>query len=113
MAQWNGQFTGNTHATKVQDLEHALRHSVNNFRETNLTTENKNKAKTVYKLAEKLFNARLKFLKVKLYDAEPVTEENVRKQSVQIENLQRQIENINREGISGILIEFGAKDLII
>ena len=110
MAQWIGQFTGNSHATKVQDLEETLRHSITVYRETDSAEERLRKRKAIEKLAEKLQNARLKFLKAKLYDAEPVKEHDSRKQGKQIENLHQQLEKVCSDGISGILKEFNIED---
>src|ERR1700755_1725191 len=89
MAQWNGQFTGNTHATKVKDLEETLAHAVNVFREAESAEEIQAKGKSVRKLAEKLLNARLKFLKAKIYDAESILEKDEAKRAIQIENLRQ------------------------
>lgn len=80
MAQWNGQYTGNSHLTKVEDLEATLRHAVTIFREASSSAESDTKGKAVRKLAEKLLSARLKFLRAKLYDAEPVLEKDTKKQ---------------------------------
>ncbi len=112
MAQWNGQYTGNTHATKVQDNEEILRNAVIVFSEANSTEEKTAKGKIIYKLADKLLAVRLKFLRAKLYEAEPVIEEKVSEQNIQIEHLQQQIEKVRAEGVNGILTEFGVQELI-
>ncbi len=111
MAQWNGQFTGNTHATKIEDLEETLVQAVSAFRTVSSDAESGSKGKAVRKLAEKLLSARLKFLKARLNDAEPVTEENIKKQISQVENLRHQEAQMRLEGISGVLAEFDAPDL--
>lgn len=105
MAQWYGQFTGNSHSTKVKDLEEMLIHAVCVYRESSIE-EKIIKEKAIHKIAEKLFTARLKLLKAKLYDAEPVIEEKEKKKSVQIEHLQEKIVKVQTEGVDGILIEF-------
>lgn len=112
MAQWNGQYTGNTHATKVSDLEETLSCAVKSFRETSSAEEIEAKGKSVRKLAEKLLSARLKFLKAKIYNAEPVSEKDETKQVVQIEHLRQHEAKIRNDGINGILIEFEVADLI-
>jgi hypothetical protein len=71
MAQWNGQYTGNSHATKVEDHENMLKHSVQVFDSCD-QVQRVTKGKAVKKLAAKVFNARLKMVRAKLYDAEPV-----------------------------------------
>lgn len=113
MAQWLGQFTGNSHQTKVEDLEATLRHAIDIFRETALPEERLVKEKAVRKLAKKLLTARLKFLRAKLYDAEPVTENIAKKQKINIESLRHQEIKTRLDGINGILVEFGAQDLAV
>jgi len=112
MAQWNGQYTGNSHATKIKDLEETLTHAVFVFREAGSAEEIQAKGKSVRKLAEKLLNARLKFLKAKIYDAEPVSERDEAKRAVQIENLRQHEAKARHDGINGILNEFKVADLI-
>jgi hypothetical protein len=63
MAQWLGQFSGNTHETKVQDLEDSLRQSVATFKATCSDPERHEKAKAMGRLAERLLRARSKLLK--------------------------------------------------
>lgn len=110
MAQWNGQYTGNTHSTKVGDLEATLRYAVTVFRNSD---EKRNaKGKTVQKLAAKLLSARLKFLKAQIYNAEPVIAENEKKQNINIQTLLQLEAETRINGVNGILIEFGAQDLI-
>lgn len=110
MAQWVGQYTGNTHTTKVRDIEETLEHSIARFRELNTDEEKLAKQKAITKIAEKLLNARLKFLKAKIYDTEPVVGKS---QSKLIAKLKEQETNLLEKGVNGILIEFGAKDLIL
>jgi hypothetical protein len=112
MAQWIGQYTGNSHATKVQDFEETLRHSITVYRETASYEERFSKRKAIKKLAEKLLNARLKFLKAKLYDAEPVKETDSKKRSSHTDNLHQHLEKVRSEDINGIFKEFDIEDLI-
>jgi hypothetical protein len=95
MAQWNGQYTGNTPATKVKDLEELLNNAVKVFRDKSSVEEQVKKEKSIYKLVEKLLTARLKFLKAKLYDAEPVVEEKAKTKTIQIEHLQQHIRHLS------------------
>jgi gamma-glutamyl phosphate reductase len=112
MAQWNGQFTGNSHTTKVRDLEELLVHAVEVYNESSSIEEKTSKEKAIHKIAEKLLNARLKLLKAKLYDTEPVIEEKVKKQFVQIEHLQQKILKVQDAGVEGILEEFGLQNSV-
>lgn len=106
MAQWNGQYTGNSHSTKVKDFEEMLSYAVAVYRECS-NEEKIIKEKAIYKIAEKFLTARLKLFRAKLNDAKPVIEEKERKQSIQIEHLQESIAKTQNEGINGILKEFG------
>jgi hypothetical protein len=111
MAQWYGQFTGNSHSTKVKDLEEMLNQAVNVYRKSS-SEEKITKEKAIHKIAEKLFTARLKLLKAKLYDAEPVTEEKEKRQTIQIEHLQQKILKVQEAGVEGILEEFGFQNSV-
>ena len=113
MAQWNGQFTGNTHLTKVQDLEQSLRRAVIVFREADSSAERLTKEKRVQKLTVKLLTARLKLLKAQLYEAEPVISDDLSEKTKRIETLREQEAKVRAEGVKEILIEFGVKDLIL
>ena len=73
MAQWLGQFSGHTHATKLEDAETALRHAVAVFRAAG-PDDHGRKSKAVRNLAERLLAARLKLLKARLAALEPVAE---------------------------------------
>ena len=111
MAQWNGQYTGNTHGTKVTDFEHALRHAVEAFR--NASDELRlSKAKAVKKLAAKVLIARLKMVKAKLAETKPVEAKDWEKRIVQVDHLTILERNLKAAGVAGILIEFGAQELL-
>jgi hypothetical protein len=112
MAQWNGQYTGNTHATKVLDLEGTLSHAISVFREADSAEESRTKEKAVRKLAEKLLSARLKFLKAKISDAAPVTEKDASHRNSRVDTLRRQEIKVRSDGVNGILAEFGVEDLV-
>lgn len=109
MAQWNGQFTGNTHSTKVQDLEELLQRAIGRLRDEDARDA---KQKNVYKIAEKLLKARLKLLKAKICDEEPVTNDNKEKRDRRFENLRQKLAATQGEGVNGILIEFDARELM-
>ena len=110
MAQWNGQFTGNTHGTKVSDLEQTLTHAVEVYK---IASEDVklSKARSVKKLAEKVLNARLKFVKAKQSDTIPVEGKDWEKKHVQVEHLKLQESALVADGVVGILKEFDAPEL--
>lgn len=110
MAQWIGQFTSNTHGTKVSDFEYTLRHAVEVFRAAPADVK-LNKAKAVKKLAGKVLNARLKMVKAKLSETTPVQAKDWEKKRVQVEHLQTMERSLQSAGVTGILIEFGVEEL--
>lgn len=93
-------------------MEELLNHAVIVFRGANIDSEHIAKGKAVRKLAEKLLPARLKFLKARIYDKQPVIEKNVEKSRRLVEKLCEQEFEIRLGGVNAILIEFGVKDLI-
>jgi hypothetical protein len=108
VAQWLGQFSGHTHATKVEDAEEALRHAVAAFRAAGAGDRDR-KAKSVRTLSARLLSARLKLLKARLAALEPVAEG--REQSADgIEALRAREAQTRADEVNGILAEFGALD---
>jgi hypothetical protein len=109
VAQWLGQFSGHTHATKVEETEEALRHAVTAFHAAG--PGDRRKPKAVRNLAERLLSARLKVLKARLSALEPAAES--RGQNADgIESLRAREARTRAEGVSGILAEFGAPDAL-
>jgi hypothetical protein len=111
MAQWNGQYTGNTHGTKVEDLEEALRHAVEAFRDASDDVK-LSKGKAVKKLAARVLNARLKMVKARLSETLPVEAKELQARMVQIEHLRIREENLRSAGIAGIFCEFQVGELV-
>ena len=110
MAQWNGQFTGNSHATKVEDCENMLKHAVDALQ--SCTEEQKPaKIKSVRNLAGKVLNARLKMARAKRYEADPVESDDSKARRIQLEHLTELETKLTRASVAGILIEFGAAEL--
>ena len=109
MAQWNGQFTGNTHSTKVEDYEYTLRHAIDVLNSSD--DEHKSaKVKSVKKLAAKVLNARLKMVRAKRYEAEPVESNESLARQVHLDHLTELETKLTEDGVAGILIEFGATE---
>ncbi len=110
MAQWNGQFTGNSHATKVDDLELTLEKAIEAFK-TCPDELRSSKGKSVTKLASKVLNARLKLVKAKRNDAEPVEAQGMNEKLVEVEHLREREKRLADDGVEGILREFGVPEL--
>lgn len=110
MAQWLGQFTGRTHATKVEDVEDSLRHAIASFRTAD-SDDRRQKSKSVRMIAERLLTARLKALDAKLAELKPAAEEH-EQNAKKIQYLRAKESKARNEGVAGILREFRALDAI-
>jgi hypothetical protein len=112
MAQWLGQFTGNTHKTKVLDAQALLEHAVEVFKNAG-PAERFEKAKAVCRLAKRLHDARQRFLKAR---TKALTRPNVDPQgpveSREVEKLRAALSDLVYGGISQILDEFAARDAL-
>jgi hypothetical protein len=135
MAQWMGQFSGHTHATRVEDAEASLRHAVEVFRSTGSDPDREQKAKTVNRLAKRLMMARSKLMKARIAAAREVQslavpdkrakkiasyndrlvwdakrEVALAKKAKEIASLERKYAMTLEAGLDAILREFGAHD---
>jgi hypothetical protein len=110
VAQWLGQFSGHTHATKVEDAEDALRHAVTALRAAG-QDDREGKAKSVRNLAGRLLAARLKLYKARLAALEPAADGREQKLDG-VETLRAREARTRAEGEKGILAEFGALDAL-
>lgn len=108
MAQWLGQFSGHTHATKVEDAEESLRHAVTVFHTAEASDRNR-KAKAVRRLAQRLLSARMKLLKARIVALTPSLDDPQKNYSG-IDALRTREEQLRIEGVKGILAEFDALD---
>ena len=112
MAQWLGQYTGNTHATKIEDLENSLRHAAKVFQETRSAKKRKLKAKAVLNLAKKLLSARLRLLKARLVANTPLVGDEAGPQMRSVKSLRDREAKARTESLQGILLEFSVEDVI-
>jgi hypothetical protein len=110
VAQWLRQFSGHTHATKVEDAEAGLRNAVAVFRAANAGDRGR-KAKSLRSLAEGLLSARLKLLKARIAALDPVAEGR-EENADGIEALRAREAETRADGVDGILAEFGALDAL-
>ena len=108
MAQWRWQFSGLTHATKVEDLEATLGIAVMAYRAENPPLLREKKADAVRKLAARLLTARLKFLKARL----AATQSSTTAPEKSYQSLQQREAMVRIAGVQGILAEFGVPDAI-
>src|SRR2546423_538656 len=104
MAQWRGQFTDQTHRSKLAVAETTLRTAVAGFRAAT-PAEASAKAKAVRRLATRVLELRLKMLKARRNALGPVD-----KTSALAEKLQKPESAVLAAGMGGILAEFGAAD---
>lgn len=111
MAQWIGQFTGHTHATKVTDAEEELREIIISFHKAD-PLNRRRKAKSVKNLAERLLTIRLKFLKALLDTLEPASSEDVDPTAKRIAIVRAVEAKTRTEGLKGILAEFRALEAL-
>ena len=102
MAQWLGQFSGDTHATRVADLEAALRHAVAALRRAAGTDAAGGKAKAVRQLAKRLLSARLRAARARLDAVTPLTSEQ-RESERELSALRSRESIIRAGGLAGIL----------
>ena len=113
MAQWLGQYTGNTHATRVADVEEALRHAVAAFANTTAPADRRKLSRSILALAKRVLSARVRYLKARLAAAEGAgMEEAVTARAKEIAGLHESLNSAERTGVEGILHEFaGARVL--
>lgn len=101
VAQWSGQFSGNTHASRVEDLEDSLRAAVHTLKAATADPERLTCMNDVRQLAEKLYKARIRLLRARLA-AEPPSGADLRHSG-----LERRLVTALEGGVSAILQEFG------
>jgi hypothetical protein len=104
MAQWIGQFSGNTHATKVAELEASMRAAVSSLNRSGPADDRPRKAKAVRNLAKRLLSARLHLIKSRVVAA---SEKQI---GTSVEALVAREISTRVAGVHGILAEFGVQD---
>lgn len=109
MAQWTGQFSGNTHATRVADIEASLRLAVAALRHAEGSDAVDAKGTAVHRLAARLWSARLRMARARLAGVSPLT---LQQSKVEVDVAASNSRNtrVRADGIAGILAEFGVAD---
>ena len=107
MAQWQGQFSGRNHATKVADIERSLLTSIDSLTQGDAQNR-KELLQNIHAIAKKLLTARLKMLRARMTQlSEPGRQQDQR----QTASLKATIDQMTAEGLDSILREFGIDDL--
>jgi hypothetical protein len=107
MAQWIGQFSGNTHRSKVLDREGQLRHAIEVYRRMQPHDDRTAQGQTVKRLADQLLAARIRAMKATLNAMGPMSPD-----SPITNSMKTKIQNVTIAGVHAILEEFGAKDIL-
>ena len=101
MAQWKGQFSCRTHATKVRRLEKTLADAVSGLKAVS-DDEHGNKLKAVRRIAARLLSARLHMMRSRISAAKD------KQREASVETLRSREEMARAGGADAILREFGA-----
>jgi CRP-like cAMP-binding protein len=110
VAQWAGQFSGRTHATRVRDVEEALKLAVVAFREA-LGEDRAQKAKNIRNLAKRLLSARLRLLRSRIERAsEPRMTGQPSAWADGVDALRAKESKTRLDGVNGVLAEFGVRE---
>jgi hypothetical protein len=112
VAQWSRGFAGNTHATRVQEAEAALRNAVAAFKAQGASAPPE-ALKTTRKLAEKLLSARLKMLKARLVALEDAGASGTMPgYAKDLASLRERLASTREQGLAGILTEFSVEQAV-
>lgn len=104
MAQWWGQFTGNTHLSKIRDLESQLRHAVDIYRECDTQLDRNAQTSNVLRFADQLLRARVKATKARVAALDP-------RMIDERDQIERRLKQLLDDGVRSIVDEFDAKDI--
>ena len=124
MAQWLGQFTGSTHATRLADAEDALRHAVDALGGAASDGERAQKMHAVHVGAERVVALRLRMLKARIIalaatdrvdvgwrssETERAPAKPRRAPAESISSLRAREEHVRAVNVEGVLREFGVE----
>jgi hypothetical protein len=109
MAQWAKQFSGQTHETRVEDCEEALRTAASAFRGAE-PAEQTPRAKNVRAVAKRLVSARRHWTKARLLSLEGGAVDEAVAHRQEISSLRERLERLDANGVADVLAEFGVDD---
>ncbi len=103
------QFSGNTHETKVRDLEESLRKAANGLKAA-VEPEKPHKMKAVKSLSKRLLDSQLKMYKARI---KALSMQKLKKQddpSIEVRKIMKKEKELKENGVEGILKIFGVQD---
>lgn len=106
MAQWIWGYTGETHATAVEDAEELLSHAATVFAAETDPRVRRKKARSIQGLARRVLRARTRFLKARLSERKDPREEVRSARAKELASLRQRLEDTEQRGVVGILEEF-------
>ena len=109
MAQWARQFSGQTHETRVEDCEEALRTAASAFRGAE-AADQEAKAKNVRAVAKRLVSTRRHLTKARLLTLEGGAADEAAGHRQEISSLRKRLELLDANGVDDVLAEFGVED---
>ena len=107
MAQWNGQYTGRTHESKIKEIESSLVKAIESYRQVGESEKN-TQEKTVLKLCEKLNNARHKAIKARINKLSVPSSHHLN----DLEALRSKEKAMEKGDLRSILLEFKLHEIL-
>jgi hypothetical protein len=108
MAQWAGGYSGDTHATRVAEVEAALRQAAAALKSEAADGPTPKAVAKARKLAERLLSARLRMLKARISALKDASvQETVPPAGAQLASPRQRLATVEAQGLPGILAEFG------
>jgi hypothetical protein len=107
MAQWAGGYSGNTHATRVDDAEAALKQAITTIRDRSADEPMAQDFAKVTRMAERLLSARVRMLKARLTALQDASAQEGASAGAQLSDLRDRLTTVQAQGVAGILAGFG------
>jgi hypothetical protein len=107
LAQWAGGYSGNTHATRVEEAEAALRRAAAALKSGVSSDQPPKAAAKARKLAERVLSARVRMLKARLSAMQDASARDAAPAgSEELSALRTRLARVQEQGLPGILAEF-------